>query len=202
LIFPLPDSSPTPEDAKKAIRKERLAMRDAIPLDLRIEKSLAICAHGEALEAGLGAIVSGFWPMRSEVDIRPLMFALRQAGARLCLPAILDRQTIVFRELVREAPLVEMGFGTVGPGPEAEVLNPDIMLLPLSAFDATGNRIGYGGGFYDRAIARLRAAGRSPELIGIAFACQQADAIPAEPHDVALDAILTEGGLRVFTGGA
>ena len=72
-----------------------------------------------------GAIVSGFWPMRSEVDVRPLMFALRDKGARLCLPAILDKTTIVFRELVRGAPLVDMGFGTVGPGPEAAVLDPD-----------------------------------------------------------------------------
>ena len=123
-----------------------------------------------------------------------------EKGARLCLPAIIDRETIVFRELVRGAPLVEMGFGTHGPGPEAEELDPDVMLVPLSAFDGSGNRIGYGGGFYDRAIARLRAAGRSPLVVGIAFACQEAEAIPAEPHDIGLQAILTEQGLRFFGG--
>ena len=93
--------------------------------------------------------------MRSEVDVRPLMFALRENGARLCLPAILDKTTIVFRELVRGAALVDMGFGTAGPGEEAETLDPDIMLVPLAAFDSRGHRIGYGAGYYDRAIERL-----------------------------------------------
>ena len=79
-----------------------------------------------------GSIVSGFWPIRSEVDVRPLMFALREQGARLCLPAILDKTTIVFRELVPGAPLVDMGFGTRGPGVEAEILDPSLMLVPLA----------------------------------------------------------------------
>ena len=79
----------------------------------------------DARDSRPGAIVSGFWPIRSEVDVRPLMFALREKGARLCLPAILDKTTIVFRELVRGAPMVDMGFGTAGPGEEAEVLDPD-----------------------------------------------------------------------------
>ena len=187
-----------PKDPKKSLRSAALTLRDSLPVDVRIDKSLAIRDHGEGLEIEPGSIVSGFWPMRSEADIRPLMAALRDRGARLCLPAIIDRETIVFRELVRGAELVEMGFGTHGPGPEAGELDPDLMLMPLAAFDGTGNRIGYGGGFYDRAIARMRVAGRAPQLIGIAFACQEMDAVPAEPHDVGLDAILTEDGLRLF----
>ena len=93
--------------------------------------------------------------------MRPLLFALREQGARLCLPAILDKTTIVFRELVRGAPLVDMGFGTLGPGADAEVLDPTLMLVPLAAFDGRGHRIGYGAGHYDRAIARLTDAGRA-----------------------------------------
>ena len=192
----------SPAETKKRIRTETLAKRDAIPAEARIEKSLSMAGHGAEIEIGPETVVSGFWPMRSEADIRPLMDAMREKGARLCLPAILDRETIVFRELVRGAEMVDMGFGTVGPGPEAEVLDPDVMLVPLSAFDAAGNRIGYGGGYYDRAIARLRARGRTPKLIGVAFSCQQVDAVPAEPHDVPLDAILTEDGLRSFAAAA
>ena len=143
-------------------------------------------------------IVSGFWPMRSEVDVRPLMYALRDKGSRLALPAILDKTTIVFRELVRGAELIDMGFGTHGPGPDAEVLDPGLMLVPLAAFDIRGHRIGYGAGYYDRAIARLISKGRKPQLIGIAFDCQQVDEVPDEAHDVPLDAILTESGLRRF----
>ena len=152
-------------DLKKTIRRERLAARDAIPADLRIEKSLAMAEHGADITFEPGTVVSGFMPIRSEADIRPLMFALREKGARLCLPVVLDRETIVFRDLVRGAELVDTGFGTAGPGPEAEVLDPDLLLVPLSAFDAAGNRIGYGAGHYDRAIARLRANGMTPRLI-------------------------------------
>lgn len=145
-----------------------------------------------------GETVSGLMPIRSEADIRPLMSRLRERGARLCLPVVVDRETIVFRELVPGAPLVDTGFGTRGPGPEANVLDPDLLLVPLSAFDGEGNRIGYGAGHYDRAIARLREKGRHPRLIGIAFDCQEVAEVPAEAHDVRLEAVLTESGLRRF----
>lgn len=189
-------------EMKKSIRRERLAARDAIPADIRIEKSLAMAEHGAEIAFEPGTVVSGFSPIRSEADIRPLMFALREKGARLCLPVVLDRETIVFRDLVRGAELVDTGFGTAGPGPEAEVLDPQVLLVPLSAFDAAGNRIGYGAGHYDRAIARLREKGMTPRLVGIAFSCQEVEAVPAEPHDVPLDAILTEDGLRRLVGRA
>ena len=112
--------------------------------------------------------------------------------------AVLDRETIVFRHHDPQGALVPGGFGTMAPGAEAEMLDPDIMLMPLSAFDGSGNRIGYGAGHYDRAIARLHALGKRPRLIGLAFECQCADTIPVEAHDVPLDAIITENGLQVF----
>lgn len=182
---------------KSRLRSERLAERDRIAADLRIEKSLALCDHGSAaLAIEPGTIVSGFSPIRSEADIRPLMADLKRRGARLCLPVIVDKQTIIFRELVPGAELVPMGFGTFGPGPEAEELDPDLMLVPLSAFDVQGQRIGYGGGYYDRAIDRLHKKGLFPQLIGIAFDCQEVASVPVEQHDVRLHAILTESGLR------
>jgi 5-formyltetrahydrofolate cyclo-ligase len=189
----------TPKELKAAHRTERLALRDAIPAEERVAKALAMAGHGgEALEIEPGMIVSGFLPIRSEPDIRPLLERLRENGARICVPVILDKQTIVFRELIANAPLASSGFGTVGPGPDAAVLDPDLMLVPLSAFDRTGHRIGYGAGYYDRAIDRLRQKGLDPMLIGIAFDCQEVPSVPAEPHDVRLDAILTERGLQFF----
>ena len=184
---------------KAELRAGRLAARDAIPPVERIEKSLAIASHGaDAITFEAGAIVSGFLPIRSEVDARPLMAYLRDRSARLCVPVILDKQTIVFRELVRGAELVSGTFGTFGPGPDAAELDPQVMLVPLSAFDAAGHRIGYGGGYYDRAIHRLLEKGLNPQLIGIAFDCQEVASVPAEPHDIRLNAVLTESGYRPF----
>lgn len=186
-------------ELKRELRKRALARRDALDAFWRIEASLEMADIArEAIAVDGGATVSGFWPMRSEVDVRPLMFALRERGARLCLPAIIDGTTIVFRELLRGAALVDMGFGTAGPGEEHEVLDPTIMLVPLAAFDRRGHRIGYGAGYYDRAIARLAERGRTPRLIGIAFDCQEVEQVPDEPHDVVIPEILTETGLRRF----
>lgn len=186
--------------SKTRIRAERLALRDALSVEDRREKSLSIALEGaEALAFSAGKIISGFMPIRSEADLRPLMEALRDIGARLCLPVMIDRETILFREFVKDAPLVKTGFGTSGPDESAAVLDPDILLVPLSAFDATGQRIGYGAGHYDRAIARLHAKGLNPLLIGIAFDCQEVPSVPAQEHDVALDAVLTESGMRYFS---
>lgn len=185
---------------KAQIRRERLALRDAIPAALRAEKSVALTCHGETgLSFAPGAVVSGFLPIRSEADIRPLLARLRQRGARTCVPVILDKETIVFRELSETTSLVSGSFGTAEPGPDAPELEPDVLLVPLSAFDPEGRRIGYGGGYYDRAIARLREKGLARQVIGIAFDCQEVPSVPAEPHDIPLDGILTESGLRMIS---
>jgi 5-formyltetrahydrofolate cyclo-ligase len=184
---------------KKVLRDEALGRRDALDPQFRVEAALGMAERAATeLSVEPGAVVSGVWPMLSEVDVRPLMWALHEKGARLCLPAILDKTTIVFRELLREAPLIDMGFGTSGPGPHAPVLDPDLMLVPLAAFDARGHRIGYGAGYYDRAIAALDARGRLPRLLGIAFDCQEVPRVPDLPHDVPLPEILTERGFRRF----
>lgn len=186
--------------AKAKLRGERLAARDALTPEERQQKSVAIGAHGaSAIPLSPGAVVSGFMPIRSEADIRPLMAALRERGARLALPVVLDRETIVFRTYGAETVLVKTGFGTSGPGPDAEVCDPEILLVPLSAFDGQGHRIGYGAGHYDRAIARLHGRGLFPVLIGVAFECQEVPLVPAQPHDVPLHGMLTETGLRWFS---
>lgn len=188
--------------AKAELRKRVLASRDQIPSEQRIEMSLAAAEHGAAnIHIEPGTIVSGFFPIRSEIDIRPLMDAIRVKGARLCVPAVLDRQTIEFRELVRGAGLIDTGFGTSGPGPEAEVLIPQLLLMPLAAFDHRGHRIGYGAGHYDRAIDRIRAAGIEPRLMGIAFSMQEVPHVPEGPHDRRMNAIVTEKGYREFQEG-
>ncbi|MCZ7448900.1 5-formyltetrahydrofolate cyclo-ligase [Agrobacterium rhizogenes] len=185
---------------KARLRVERLAARDALTPAERQQKSLSMTVHGAAgIPFPPETVISGFMPIRSEADTRPLMDALRARGGRLVLPVVLDRETIVFRAFEADTPLVKTGFGTTGPGGDAKVLDPDILLVPLSVFDGQGQRVGYGAGHYDRAIARLHAKGRQPVLIGIAFDCQEVPSVPAEPHDVPLHAILTESGLRWFS---
>lgn len=183
---------------KKQLRAEALARRDALDPVFRAEVALQLGYANNLLEIEQGTIVSGFWPMRSELDLRPLMFRLIDGGMRVCLPAILDKTTIVFRELKRGTPLVDMGFGTRGPGEDAAIIEPSVMLIPLAAFDARGHRIGYGAGYYDRAIARLHGNGLSPRLVAAGFDCQQVPRVPEASHDVQLHQLLSDTGLRTF----
>ena len=186
--------------AKTQLRQAALARRDAMDEAARIEASLAV-ADGlpEMLEIEPGAIVSGFLPIRSEIDIRPLMMALADKGARLCVPAIVDGE-LQFRHLVRGAPMEPQGFGTYAPGLDASVLDPTVMLVPLAAFDRSGGRIGYGRGYYDRAIGALLEKGIRPRCVGVAFACQEVEVVPTEPHDKSLELIATEQEIIAVAG--
>ncbi len=187
-------------DQKSQLRKAALIRRDGLDEVSRIEKSLAAGDH--ALSMDLfdedhfipGTVVSGFLPIRSEIDPRPLMFALAKRGARLCVPVVKSKTIIEFRELVRDAPLVESGFGTLGPDDSACVLDPHIMIVPLSVYDENGGRIGYGGGYYDRAIDRLVELGITPYLLGMGFSIQKVGHVPMETHDRYLNSIATETG--------
>ncbi|MCQ0989084.1 5-formyltetrahydrofolate cyclo-ligase [Jiella marina] len=181
---------------KQAVRRAALSRRDAMDEATRIEASLAVCDRLAEDVTDTPDIVSGFLPIRSEIDIRPLMMTFADRRARLCVPAIVEG-ALQFRELVRGAPLEPQGFGTYAPGADAAVFDPRLMLVPLAAFDRRGGRIGYGRGYYDTAISALRAKGISPTLIGVAFACQEADGVPVEPHDIPLDVIATETELIV-----
>ncbi|MFC5385648.1 5-formyltetrahydrofolate cyclo-ligase [Aquamicrobium segne] len=184
---------------KNSVRAKALARRDALDEALRTELALRVAKIGaQMIDFTPGTIISAFLPIRSEIDLRPLINNLYSKGARLCVPAVLDKKTIEFRELKKNSELVNTGFGTFGPGPQAAVLDPEIILLPLAAFDLRGHRLGYGAGHYDRALARLHAKGLRPRLIGAAFACQQVEHVPQEDHDVGLDDILTENGLHHF----
>lgn len=135
-------------------------------------------------------IVAGYAPIRSEVDSYPLLGALAERGFCLALPLVRDPFLAFLRWRPGE-PLIRGGFGVSAPSPEAGEVAPDILLMPLSRFDRARNRIGYGKGHYDRAIAGLTQ--EKPVItIGLAFDIQATDSIPAEPHDRRLDIIVTE----------
>jgi 5-formyltetrahydrofolate cyclo-ligase len=144
------------------------------------------------------AIVSGYWPMGDEADPRALMTAIAARGHPLALPRVEKKHApLVFHRWREGEHLVTHKFGMSEPHMDREVVVPDVVLVPLLAFDADGHRLGYGGGFYDRTLEALRA-NHKIGAIGIAYAGQEIEAVPHENHDHRLDAVLTENGLRHF----
>ena len=140
-----------------------------------------------------GPIVSGYLPIGTEVDVRPLMKRLAQNGAQLALPRVEADNRMTFRHWEDDAELEAGQFSLSQPSIESAEVKPTLVLMPLLAFDALGNRLGYGQGHYDRALSQLRETGRV-FTCGIAFSGQQIETIPAEPHDVPLDWVVTESG--------
>ena len=181
--------------SKSDLRAAGLAARDALSGEQRTAAALALAARGLPVEIARGVrgvIVSGYAPIRSEIDPVPLMRALASQGARLALPAVLARgKSLAFRAWSPNDRLMMGPLGILEPSPAAAEVIPDIVLVPLAAFDRLGHRIGYGAGHYDHTLAHLRKA-KPIAAIGLAFAAQEIDAVPALQHDERLDYVLTE----------
>ncbi len=178
--------------SKGDLRKTALDARDAMEAATRAAASEKLAARGLPFEIAPGTIVSGYSPIRSELDPIPLMRKLAAQGGRLALPAILGRgKSLLFRAWVPGDRLTMGPLGILEPSPAMAELIPDIMLVPCAAFDRLGHRIGYGAGHYDFTLAHLRKA-KPITAIGLAFAAQEIKTVPALAHDVALDYVLTE----------
>jgi 5-formyltetrahydrofolate cyclo-ligase len=178
--------------SKGDLRKTALDARDAMAAAARAAASEKLAARGLPFEIASGAVVSGYSAIRSELDPVPLMQKLVAQGAKLALPAVLARgKSLAFRAWSPGDRLTMGPLGILEPSPAAAELVPDIMLVPLAAFDRLGHRIGYGAGHYDFTLAHLRKI-KPIITIGLAFAAQEIKAVPALAHDVALDYVLTE----------
>jgi len=139
--------------------------------------------------------VSAYWPMDDEIDTRPAMRTLHARGYAIGLPVMPGKgQPLVFRAWYPDQVLADGGFGTKIPPEDAPVLEPLILLVPLLAFDRAGYRLGYGGGFYDRTLARLRARNSLTRAIGVGYAGQEIPEVPRDGYDQRLDMIVTEDG--------
>jgi len=182
----------TIDDAKAQLRAALRARRDALPPGERQAAAEAIAARTFPLPVGPDTIVSGFMPLKSEINTLPLLEKLAGAGASLALPVVVGRgKPLIMRAWRWGEPLDAGVWGIREPRPEAPEVEPDILLVPLLAFDRRGQRIGYGAGYYDMTIARLRT--RKPiTAIGIAFAAQEVANVPANGFDAPLDLVLTE----------
>ena len=211
MILPLrPIPSALPPDpqvalARSEMRQAAIARRKEIPADHIAAWSRSLCDRlATQWPQPPGRIIGFCWPMQNEPDIRPLMVRWRTQGASAVLPVVVaPGQALLFRPwhpdtsgdpLAAGAAMVPDRFGIPTPvqGPE---LIPDVLLLPLNAFDAAGYRIGYGGGFFDRTLAALTAQNRRPLVIGVGFEIGRVTTTYPQPHDERLDWIVTESGL-------
>jgi 5-formyltetrahydrofolate cyclo-ligase len=187
--------------SKSDLRAAALAARDGLSAAQRSAAALSLAARGLPFAIAPGSIVSGYSPIRGELDPAPLMQRLAGLGARLALPAVTARgRSLTFRAFTVGDRLLLGPLGILEPSPAAAEMIPDIMLVPLAAFDRAGHRIGYGAGHYDHTLAHARKM-KPIAAIGVAFAVQEIEAVPALPHDVALDYVLTETQAFDFRSG-
>jgi 5-formyltetrahydrofolate cyclo-ligase len=181
---------------KTELRRAAAARRDTLPAADRMAAAHTIAErplpHRLAAALRPGIIVSGFSPLKSEISPLPLLRRLAEAGAALALPAVAGRgHPLVMRAWAFGAPLASGVWGIREPTPEAPTVDPDVLIVPLLAFDRRGYRLGYGAGYYDMTIARLRAI-KPVIAAGIAYAAQEIPAVPTTPRDARLDLVLTE----------
>jgi 5-formyltetrahydrofolate cyclo-ligase len=178
--------------SKNDLRSQAIAQRDALTAAKRAKAARAIAAHALPVELPPGVCIAGFSTIRSEIDVAPLMRSLAARGALLALPVVAGQdQPLIFRRWTEETRLVRGPYGIFEPSPEADEAEPDIVLVPLAAFDRAGHRIGYGGGYYDRTLERLRKL-KKITAIGVGFSVQEIAAVPSSDHDARLDLVLTE----------
>lgn len=170
-------------DRKAVLRKQALAARQQGGDGAALTRNLSA-----VLAAYPGQIVAGYWPMRGEADPRPAMLA---HDGPLCLPVVTGRaQPLIFREW-DGGDLIPGAYGTSHPADSSALLIPSVLIVPLAGFDRQGNRLGYGGGFYDRTLQLLRDQGVAV-AVGLAFAAQELSDIPAERFDQPLDVVVTD----------
>ena len=184
---------------KANLRREASARRKAAHA-AHPQAGLTLAQHFRTainLPAGVG--VSGFWPMGDEIDVKPLLAQLHAAGHPIGLPVVLGKgQPLIFRAWHPGLALVAGGFKTEVPPPSSPELVPQALIVPLLAFDAEGYRLGYGGGFYDRTLEKLRKSGARPLAVGVAFAAQHVARVPRDAYDQPVDWIVTEKSVQQF----
>jgi 5-formyltetrahydrofolate cyclo-ligase len=180
------------ETSKADLRKAALARREALPAGERQAAAEILAAHPFPLPITPGTTVSGYMPLKGELNPLPLMRSLAAAGAALALPVVVGRgRPLIMRSYAFGQALDSGVWGIREPKVDAPEVAPDVLLVPLAAFDRDGRRIGHGAGYYDMTINRLR--GIKPIVaVGLAYAAQQVPHVPTTERDARLDLVLTE----------
>jgi 5-formyltetrahydrofolate cyclo-ligase len=187
----------TIEEAKGALRRKAHAARAAMSQGARAEAAIAVTQYFfDTIALAPQDVVAAYWGIRDELDCQPILVRLMDRFQPVVLPVVMGPEApLELRIWEQGAALYPSGFGTLAPSELAPQAEPDVVLMPLLGFDKAGTRLGYGGGYYDRTLAGMS---KKPRLIGLAFAAQELDAIPRQEHDIPLDAVVTEAGVRHF----
>ena len=182
-------------ERKAALRTEVTGRRQRLGPEERARAAAALAEYLDRLMTDRAGVIAGFWPLAQEIDPRPALNRLHARGRPLALPRMQGRdRPLVFHTWQPGQRLVQGHFEVMQPDADRPPAEPDVVLVPLLAFDRAGRRIGYGAGYYDRTLQALRAVRPGLQTIGIAFAVQQVPEVPVEAHDEPLDLILTEDG--------
>lgn len=186
------------EQAKASLRAQAHVQRAALSANVRADAAKTVCnLFFDGIRLSYGDVVAAYWRIRDELDCQPILVRLMDSYQPVVLPVVMGAGLpLELRVWEQGASLYEAGFGTLAPAEAAPQAEPDVVLMPLLGFDAKGTRLGYGGGYYDRTLARLR---KRPRLVGLAFAAQELKDIPRAEHDMPLDAVITEAGIRRFS---
>lgn len=185
---------------RKAERTRLLDARRELGVETLRASGTALIGHlMDFLEPRIAAsqvrLVSAYWPIKSEPDLRPLLDMLIERGIDVCLPLVETlKAPLVFRRWTRDTKMVRGHWNIPVPSPDAPVCQPDLMLSPLVGWDKAGFRLGYGGGYFDRTLEA--AAASRPFVIGVGLQSAELPTIFPQPHDIGMDAIVTEAGLQ------
>lgn len=196
--------TPPPHDRTLAVEKRKLrqammAKRMQMPHRAMLVASQSVARHyADHPILAFAPSFAGYIAMRCELDMRPVFDLMLPYRKHTALPCMTAEKTLTFRQWAPGAPLIRHALGVEEPAPDAPALDPAVILVPLLAFDGDGYRLGYGGGYYDRTMALLRASAQPPLFIGVAYSLQEVDQVPTDAHDAPLDGILTELGVSMF----
>lgn len=198
----------TVDEDKAALRlRAKVQRKDAVAAagDGVADKLAAfLLEHADDMGLSEGNVVAGYWALADEVDVIPAMtHVMEECGVRCALPVVAqNNEPLIFRAWQPGDELDSGGFGTHHPKADTEELTPDVLLVPLLAFDMTGYRMGWGGGFYDRTLEKLRRASNSICAVGVAYAGQEFDKVVRDRYDQPMDWIVTEKWAREIVGEA
>jgi len=188
-----------PADDKRALRAAAKTARAAAKAAAPQAPARLAARFLDTIPIAAGTVVGGYWPIADEMDVLPLLAGLRGRGCSIALPVVeAPGRPLSFRAWRPGDALAPGAHGIAAPLPSAAPLAPDLLIVPLLAFDRQGWRLGYGAGYYDRTLEAFAAAGRAVMAVGVAYAAQEVPAVPHHGGDVRLDALVTEAATYRF----